>query len=187
MPQVDASTPREEYTIAGQALKIFQPYTSGHVLSDGEASALNQTYAENIRNNQASRVKELVEAGTYDTDAFQLELDDYMGEYEFGLRRGGGGRSGDPVLREALLIAKDKVRSALKAKGHNLKDVSASDITTLAKQVLDGGKYPQIMEAAKARVAAQADIADIELADPAPAATVDQSAEPTRRAKAAAE
>lgn len=163
MPEVNDTTARETYTIAGKSFNVFVPYAAGHVLTDGEASALNQTFAENIRNNFASTVKELVESGAFDQDVVQGQLDDYMSEYEFGQRRGGGGRTGDPVLREAMLIAKDLVRKALSKKGIALKDVPAADITRLAKETIDGGKYPQIMETARARVAAQEGLAEIEL------------------------
>lgn len=166
MPEITSETPREQYTIAGQTFNVFQPYAEGHTLTSGEASALNQTYAENIRNNFASKVKEAVEAGAFDQEVFQGQLDDYMSDYEFGVRRGGGGRTGDPVMAEALIIARDKVRVNLKKKGYQLKDVPASEITRLAKDVIASGKYPEIMQAAEARVAAQRDIADIEIGEP---------------------
>lgn len=166
MANITKKTPREAFTIAGQTFQVVQPYAEGHVLTSGEASALNQTYAENIRNNFAARVKDAVEAGTFDQEVFQGQLDDYMGEYEFGVRRGGGGRSGDPVMAEAMTIARDKVRQAIKRAGkHKLSDVPASEITRLAKELISSGKYPQIMEAAKARVDAQRDVADVEIGD----------------------
>lgn len=169
MPEINESTPREEYTIAGKSFSLFQPYAEGHVLTAGEAGALNQTFAENIRNNFAKSVSSAVEAGTFDQGVFQGQLEDYMSDYEFGVRRGGGGRVGDPVMREALLIAKDLVRKALAKAGIAVKDVGAADITKLAKDTIDSGKYPQIMETARARVEAQSDLADIEIGGDAPA------------------
>lgn len=169
MPDITQETPREAYTIAGETFNVFQPYSAGHILTSGEADALNQTYAENIRNNYAAKVKEAKEAGTFDLEVFQANLDDYMGEYEFGVRRGGGGRVGDPVMAEALSIARDKVREALKKAGHNLKDVAASDVTRLAKDVLNGQSQggeqvaEAIMNAARARVEAQRELGSIDL------------------------
>lgn len=156
---------REEYTIAGKTFSILQPYEAEHVLTAGEASALNQVFAENIRNNFAAKVKEATEAGTFDQEVFQGQLDDYMDEYEFGVRRGGGGRTTDPVQAEAMIIARDKVRKALVKRGHALKDVPASEITRLAKDILASGKYPEITDAARARVAAQQEVADVEIGE----------------------
>jgi hypothetical protein len=187
MPTISAETPREDYTIAGHIFSIPMPYVEGHVLTGGEASALNQTFAENARNNFASKVKEAVEAGTFDLQVFQGNLDDYLADYEFGVRRGGGGRSGDPVQAEAMAIAREKVRQAVRAKGHNLKDVPASQITELAKGLLANEKYADsIMSAARARVAAQQEVADIELGDLS-GASEDEGEAPKGRKRAAAE
>ena len=43
----------DEITIAGQVFSVPVRYAAGHVLTEGEASALNQTYHENLRNNFA--------------------------------------------------------------------------------------------------------------------------------------
>lgn len=165
MPEITNKTPREDFTIAGHTFSVFQPFHEGHKITSGEASALNQVFAENIRNNFASKVKDAVEAGSFELEVFQGQLDDYMADYEFGVRRGGGGRTADPVQAEALIIAKDKVRKALVKKGHALKDVPASEITRLAKDIIASGKYPEILDAARARVAAQQEVADIEIGE----------------------
>lgn len=156
---------REDYTIAGKTFSILQPYGEGHVLTAGEASALNQTFAENIRNNFAAKVKEAVEANTFDQEVFQGALDDYQEEYEFGVRRGGGGRTSDPLQAEALNIARDLVRQALVKKGIALKDVTGADVTRLAKDLISSGKYPEIMTAAQARVAAAQNVTAVELGE----------------------
>jgi hypothetical protein len=165
MPEVTDSTPRTEITVAGQTFKAPQPYTAGHVLNANEASALNQTYAENLRNNFAGKVKEAQEAGTFDLEVFQGRFDDYAGEYEFGVRTGGG-RSGDPVTAEAMGITRDLVRKALQKAGHKLADVPAAKISELAKAQLaktDDPKTVQIMDLARSRVAAAQEITDIEI------------------------
>lgn len=169
MPNIHAKTPRQEYQIAGQKFSVAQPYAEGHSITAGEAAALNQCFAENMRNNFAGTVKSALEADSYDHEIHQAMLDDRMGEYEFGQRRAaasaGGRPKADPVEVEALLIAKEKVRRALRAKGHALKDVPAAEITRLAKDVLTSGRYPEILEAAAARVAAQQEVADIEIGE----------------------
>lgn len=160
MPEITEQTPRETYTIAGESFSVPMPFAAGHTLTDGEASALNQTFAENIRNNLASKLKEEKEAGSFDQSVFQGRLDDYCDSYEFGVRSGGG-RSTDPVMTEALAIARDLVRKAITAKGIKLSDVSAKNITELARGTIE--KNPKIMETAKARVEEVRAIADVEL------------------------
>lgn len=166
MPEITDQTPREEYTIAGESFSIPQPYTVGHVLSAGEASQLNQVFAENARNNFAKRVTEAKEGGSFDLSIFQGQLNDYLNDYEMGVRTGGG-RTGDPVRAEAMNIARDQVRKALVKKGFKLADVSAKKVSELAAGVLGkaDAKADQIMALAKQRVEATKEIADLELGD----------------------
>lgn len=165
MPEITASTPRDEITIAGETFSVPQPYAEGHVLTANEAGALNQVFAENVRNNLASKVKEAKEAGAFDALEFQATVDAYTSSYEFGVRSGGGGRVGDPVQAEALDIARDIVRDSLRKKGYKLADVKAAQITELAKGVLAKGNATSeaILEQARQRVEARRAIADIEL------------------------
>lgn len=162
MPEITESTPRESYTIAEETFSVPLPYTSGHVLNDNEAATLNQTWAENARNNFARKVKDAKEAGTFDLEVFQGQLDDYLANYEFGVRTGGG-RTGDPVMQEAMIIARDAVRKAIRGKGQNLTDYAAKEITDLAKQVIESGKYPEILEKARERVESTKELAGISL------------------------
>lgn len=141
MPEVNAKTRRSNITIAEVVVACPQPYTEGHPLTVNEAAALNQTYAENVRNNLAKRVKEK-------PGEAQSIVDEYCQTYEFGVRRAMAG--GDPVEKEAMDMARAKVKEALKANGHVLKDIPAEKITELAQGVLD--KYPQIREQAKSIV-----------------------------------
>lgn len=162
MPHIHEQTPHEDYTIAGKVHKIPQPYEEGHALTNGEASQLNQVFAENIRNNMAAKAKAHDEAGTYEPNSFQTEVDAYCAGYEMGVRQGGGGRVSDPVEVEALLIAKGLIVDKIKASGKiKLSDVPAAKVTELAKEVLS--KNPQIRETARANVAARQAIAGIEL------------------------
>jgi hypothetical protein len=156
----------DQITIARHVFNVPIRYEEGHELTANEASALNQTYHENLRNNFAKKVEEVADGGTLSGDqlgALQEQLDAYAEEYEFGMRTGGGGTR-DPIMSEAMKIARDKVREALRKKNIKLKDVDASRITELAKKVLD--KYPDIMVLAKQRVeeaqaAASGDLDDL--------------------------
>jgi hypothetical protein len=162
MPEIHETTPRETYTIAGETFLVPMPYRHGHVLNEGEANALNQTFAENVRNNLTSKLKEEKEAGSYEASVFQARLDEYCDSYEFGVRTGGG-RSSDPVMAEAMAIARDLVRKAIVKKGIKLSDVKASNITDLAKQQIE--KNPAILATARARVEEVRAIADVELGE----------------------
>lgn len=169
MPDINESTPRQDVTINGETFKVAQPFTAGYTLNSNEAAALNQTFAENIRNNLASKVKEAKEAGSFDVAEFQSQVvDEYVDSYEFGVRTGGGGRTSDPVMAEALEIARTKVRAALQKAGHKLSDIAAAEVTRLAKEAI--GKNPQILDLAKARVAAASEIT-VDMEDLQPATT----------------
>jgi hypothetical protein len=150
MPHIHEATPRETYTIAGEQFEIFTPYVGGHALTEGEASQLNQVFAENIRNNRAKLVSELKEAGTFDAAAFQAELDDYMKSYEMGVRTGGGGRSSDPVTTAAMDLARTKVREAIVKAGGKIADYSAKDISEKAREAVN--RNPKFLEIARAQV-----------------------------------
>jgi|ETNvirnome_6_100_1030635.scaffolds.fasta_scaffold00132_13 hypothetical protein len=159
-----AKTQRNALTIAKTSFTIPAPFAEGHAVTANEAAALNQLLAENIRNNFAKRVKEGGEADPpVAADVLQAELDQYVTEYEFGVRRSGGGRSSDPVEVEAMSIARDKVKDALRAKGYKLADISAGRITELASEYLE--KNPQWRETAKSVVEQRNATADEVLED----------------------
>lgn len=163
MPSITDQTPRESFTVNKEVFKIAEPYAEGHVLTAGEAGALNQTFAENIRNNFAKRVEKAKEDGTYDAELFQSQIDTYADEYEFGVRA--SRTSGDPVMAEAMDIMRDKVRKSLLKAGHKLKDVKSAQITERAKAEFtkNSPAAQAVLELAKQRVAAAQDIADVEL------------------------
>jgi len=97
------------------------------VLTESEAAVLNQTLAENIRNNFASVVEKANDAAmdaatkAAKTDEerqaalavranpadLQPQLDSYVSTYEFGVRTGGGPKL-DPIEREAKRIAEEE-------------------------------------------------------------------------------
>jgi hypothetical protein len=147
--QFDKNTPRETATIQGQDFEIPSPFEEGHPCTANEAAALNQLLKENVRNNFANRVKKAVEDGTFDAKQMQKDLEQYVAEYEFGVRRGGSGGSTpvDPVEKEAMALARDKVKQSLKSQGYKISEVGAEKINELAAQVLE--KYPKLREQAK--------------------------------------
>jgi hypothetical protein len=62
----------EQITISGHSFNVPVRYEEGHELTAGEASALNQTYHENLRNNFAKKVKDAGDGA--DVAALQAEL-----------------------------------------------------------------------------------------------------------------
>jgi hypothetical protein len=148
----NAKTPRKEISCQGASISVIEPYVEGHQLNANEASVLNQTFAENIRNNCAPLVKKLLSEGA-DPATIQPKIDEYLATYEFGVRKGGGIRTGDPVRRQAIAIAKGKVKEALAKKGIKIRDIPAAELTKLADQAVE--KHPQLLELARKQVEAQ--------------------------------
>ena len=145
----------QEITIQGILCNVPAPYEPGQTINEAEANALNQTFAENIRNNMAKTVADLKEKGLM--TEITAAVAKYADDYEFGARR--GGPKLDPVRREALELAKARIRAALRQKGRKLADIEASKISELAEQLLV--KHPQILEQAAAVVAQRASVGDL--------------------------
>lgn len=137
--------PKTSLTIKGLEFSISEPFKEGHVLTSNEANVMNQTLRENIRNNFAYVLAELQETAAkgetiLDIPAVQAQLDKYVEDYEFGVRRGGGRMPADPVEKEALTIAKDLIRGALKKAGKKLSGegaITSANIYELAEKLLN--------------------------------------------------
>jgi len=110
------------------------PYAAGHVCTEGEANALNQTLAENCRNNLSGKAK--------DGKLSQADVDAYVASYQFGAK---GGFTANPIESMALTIARKKV---------NKKDLRASEVTAAAHALLASDKGSAIRKAAAAMVEA---------------------------------
>ena len=151
----------EQITISGHSFNVPVRYEEGHELTAGEASALNQTYHENLRNNFAKKVKDA--GASPDTAALQAELDTYANDYQFGLRVAGVGVSRDPVLSEAMRIAKKQVGELIKKAGKKPSDYEPAAINAAAKGLID--KDPQILAIARSRVAEQQTLASEDVGD----------------------
>src|SRR5262245_35070421 len=168
-----AATPVSTITIQGLAFEVDRPYKAGAAtLTDGEAHALNQTRAENLRNNFASNVRKAIEdyrkannlaedaevpVSELDHDGLQAEFDKYAESYKFAPGQGGGARTPmDPVMREANRIATEKIKIALAAKSIKFNSVSKDRMSEMVAQVI--AKYPDIKSEAERRVKAAGDI-----------------------------
>lgn len=164
-----------DLTIQGLVFKAPQPYGEGHVLTAVEASVLNQTFAENLRNNFAPKIKSAIEdyakaqgvevdsvtVDQLDKAALDVVFDNYSKEYTFGVRR--GGRILDPVEKELRGMAEEIVRNALKAKGYKLNSIDGDKMEELISGVIEA--RPELRQEAERRVAAVRAAADVELGD----------------------
>lgn len=134
------STGLRQVTISGETFEIAAPYSAGHQLNEAEASVLNQTYLENIRNNAASKIKAAKEAAEKSNTTFSLDapiggegedasktlrqvIADYAKSYEFGVRVARNSEPADPVEREARSIAREAISAKLKASNVKRKDI----------------------------------------------------------------
>lgn len=177
MPDTEAQKSKTiELTIQGLPFTLEGPYNEGDVLSAVEANVLNQTYAENVRNNFAATIKRMKAAvaekrGLFKTvdgkqvpDADQVEsselddaevtkaYDDYLASYEFGARRAGGIRTPvDPVEKEARRVATQKVKELLSSKGYKVSDIDKDQMAGYVNEALE--MFPEIREQARATVA----------------------------------
>ena len=150
-------TPTGAVIIQGKSFQIPRPFSESHVCTSSEAGVLNQILAENTRNNWGDRVKKAVADESFDQAKMQAEIDEYLENYDFGVRRGRGPT--DPIEREALNMAKDIVKNALREKGFKLADVDTDDINRLAEEAVAAN--PDITKEAKRRVDQRAKLGDL--------------------------
>jgi hypothetical protein len=149
----------DQITIQGTVFRVPVRYAAGHTLNDGEASALNQTLHENLRNNFAKKVAEGQEAGL-PQETLQAQLDDYANDYAFGVRTGGGGFRGDPVMTLAMNMARDLVRNQIKVKNLDQDEWPAARISQAAKALLDSqGEDGKMIALARKQVEAEKEAA----------------------------
>lgn len=144
-------------TIQGLTFSVEPRYSEGHVLSEVEANVLNQTLAENLRNNFAAHIKRKKEAGEeLDNAALQSEFADYAAEYVFN-----GKRTArvvvDPVDREARKMASQCIREALRKRGMDPKTLEEGKMDEMVDGLL--AKRPEIREEAQRRINAAKNVA----------------------------
>lgn len=146
--EVTNETPTKEITIKGLTFAVPAPYSEGHVLKANEAAVLNQTLSENFRNNFASRVQAAIDeagdASKVDVSKLQTELNQYVTEYEFGVRRagsGGGAPKLEPRVRIARDLAKAKIKEQIRSKGHKITDFSNEKINELAMGLIEKNEW----------------------------------------------
>jgi hypothetical protein len=164
MADGNSGTAYDQITIQGLTFRVPIRYAVGHPLNEGEAGALNQTFHENLRNNFAKKVAEGNEAGVPQA-TLQQQLDDYANDYAFGVRTGGGGYRGDPVMTLAMNAAREYVRQAIKIRNLDQDEWPASKISQAAKALLDSqGDDGLIIQTARKTVEAEREAAKAAMA-----------------------
>jgi hypothetical protein len=173
-------TATKEITIADKPFTVIQPYVAGHVVTEAEAKALNQTRAENIRNNMASKVKAAyagtAKEGEPTAATIVAFVADYDAAYVFTLASvGGGARKTDPIEVEALKIARAMFADFCAGKNLTVKAVrdKIGEEAYQAKLALLAEQDGVVKEATRrvkerAKTAASA-LADMDLGDLVPA------------------
>lgn len=149
-----------EITVQNIGFTISAPYAEGHVLTKAEAGVLNQTRAENLRNNFAGVIKKkLEEIGKEEPPRSELsddelgtlraQFEEYESTYEFQGKRSTRAPV-DPVRREAVKIARETITAALKKKNLTPSQLVEGKMDQLINDYLSAN--PSVMDEAKARV-----------------------------------
>ena len=151
----------KQITIAGEKFEIEAPYAEGHQLTEIEAKVLNQTRAENVRNNMAKKIKEMKEANA-STQQMAQAVAEYDAEYEFTTPSAGGGTRGlTPVEKEARSIARAVIKAKLAEQGKKVKDIDEEKYKNAVEQLASQDK---IMKQAEKVVKQREQAADADLA-----------------------
>lgn len=153
-------------TVQGVSVDVKAPYEAGHTITDAEAKALNQVRAENVRNNTAKAVKELLDAANGDVAAVQTKAQElvaaYDAAYEFTLASVGGGRKpADPLEKAARDIARDWIVGKIKDAGMTQKEyLEKNGEDSIKAKIEELSGHPKIIEAAKKALAQRQKMAD---------------------------
>ncbi len=159
--------------IQGLLFPFISRYSAGHVMTAEEALVLDQTLAENLRNNFASKIRAKAEEIAKATPegetprgfteeeltSLQNDFQAYAQSYVFRAPRAGSGPV-DPIERTARKMAKELVMTALAAKNIKHTSLPEGKMEEFITAVL--ARKPEIMDEAKRRVeAAKAGAADL--------------------------
>lgn len=150
----------QKVTIQSVNFVIPCPYIAGPCeLTQGEADALNQTYAENIRNNFAAQMKRGAEENP-PRSLTQDDLDAYVADYAFGIRRSAGPR--DPVGTEERRLALAAAKSLVAQRGLDWKSLGDEKQDSIVDKIVESG---QLRARAEEIVKARQDAAAVQNID----------------------
>lgn len=158
------ATQAKKVIVQGVSVEVSQPYSAGHPVTEAEAKALNQCWAENIGNNVRKAIKELVEAAGEVTEtvakAAQKLVTDKDKNYEFTLASVGGGARLDPLEKEARSLARSWISAQLKEMGITQKKyLTDNGEDAIDIKIAELCEHPEIKAAAEEALAARAKLA----------------------------
>lgn len=169
------TTPRTSRSVAGFTLSVPLPYVTGHIVTEGEASILNQTLGENLSNNLRAKLQagsskdgklktkdtaEVAPTVPFTQAEAQAIVDEYVATYNPGVRgegKGSGPRITDPVERQARALAKAKAEQKIVQAGLKKADL---DFAAIVEHIFTTNRDMLMKEAAK-MVAAAAKITGV--------------------------
>jgi hypothetical protein len=149
-----------EVTIAKHTFTVSLPFAPGHVLTEGEAKALNQTRTENISNSLRKKLTDLLgdepsAEAIAEAEAMVKELDD---SYQFTVANASGGRRvADPLEKECRAVARAYIAAQLKDAGKTAKEMGKEWMDEKIEVVASNEK---IIALAKKRIAERAKLAE---------------------------
>ena len=159
-------------TIQGIEFPVTQPYDAGHVLTEAEARALNQTRKENLVNQFRPKVKAHVDGDeeAFNSDQLQAEFAKIDAAYTFTIANVSAGAKYTPVEREARTLAKAYIRTKLAEKDRKLTDVPAGDTEEtwadkLETEIAKVAALPEIVKLAEKNIKDREKLANMELGD----------------------
>lgn len=126
----------QDIVIQGRTFQGPAPFAEGYVCTAADAAALNQTLAENLRNNFAARMKKAAEEGQ---QLSQADFDAYAADYSFGARQPRAVKN--PVDAEERKLAKAAVFDKLRLKGIKPKSVAEDTMDGYIAMAVATGKF----------------------------------------------
>ena len=97
-----------KFRIHSHLFVISDPFRAGHILSEGEARALNALRSENIRNNLAKELKRLpLPLSGRDLEAFEKRVAEYDAGYRFYPHLKDEPTAASPLEQEIQAVAKE--------------------------------------------------------------------------------
>lgn len=136
-PKPEAPEGKQYIQVQGHMFLAPAPYAEGMTINASEASALNQVFGENLRNNFAAQMKRASNEGRELPG--QPEFDAYASSYEFGQRRIRIASAKDPIATTERQLATQMVKDALSAKGYKWADLDKDQREALVQRVVEKG------------------------------------------------
>lgn len=162
--ETETAPTTKQMSILGVVVTVPQPYATGHQITEAEAAALNQTFAENISNNRRKLVKEMQEEGKDEAEIAAM-VEEYASTYEFTLASVGTSTTRmDPLTREAYAIARDYLNAMIKENGMTVKAYKeAKGEDTYSEKLAAIAANDQIIALARKRLDERKQIMDLEI------------------------